>query len=1225
MKMNTANITLKNSKGVYNFKSEKVRFSANCCFAFDRSEDDQHCFEALGRHLINNEKGLAFYECGDFFKELIRIVPDLKSHIHAIILDDPDAIGTEIESLPVISPNNLPDSIKTVFLCNTQTFPCLQMRKKLPKDLKVLTPDLILEIAEEIIPKRAWVPFIESIYPIDIPDIEFQTEQDLILIDCPSRNLSFMPNGLGYVHNAIKKTNVKFQTLDLDIIMYHRYHMYRILDTYGKVTTPEGYDMPEDPWAVEAYEAWQEPETMEYFRSEINEIIAGLVKAKPKILGLSIQACNINFSKEVVKGVKEALPDTLILVGGFSCYQSSVGLRAFPLCDYMIIGEADLNVGDLVEKLARGERPTGLAGVMSRFDPPNITFLPSPMPENLDHIEMPQYEWFDLNVYKNFNHYQLTPVIASRGCRWSLCTFCAERFHWRIRSPKNVVDELEWLTSKGCDLFMFNESDFNGRPEIVLDICDEIIRRGLKVRLTGQLRIHRDCTRAFFDKLHKAGFVSLRFGVDAWSRHTLKLQVKGYTPARITQNLKDCTEAGIFNEVNTVIGVPGETEQDINESIELIIKNKPNIGRIANINPLLFVIGSVYWEEPEKYNIKFRSDKEFLYKKFTTIIPSEIWYSTNPYIDEHVRKARFEKVVMALHENGFQIGDMAEQVINDVKEGRGAEAHARPDAESFNISTQSYGNEKHATRSEPEVSWPKSPSRNITHKQHRNNPAIQEGANDSSKYRVFKFKKQHYRVNLKAEGLNDSSIDFDSIQEAGPLSKIWQVFHNLRNKFFPNKNKLVHYYHRSINILKIDGINGFLKKVKEQLAIAKRERHLVINTGDHIQITPTPPNDLQLISEGTHGYNIVRRNGNVYGIRQGHPFFVEWVEENNYEHGTLFQGTSVQEVQLMINNYLGFNEANVTPSPSSTIKTEYLRRTSFDKPPLFSFILLDWSVRESFHTLDYLSHQKVDPNIFEVIWVEHYNRRSEQIDQRINKNEQLGIRSPVDTWIVMHHPETEVYHKHIMYNQGIIDAAGSIVVILDSDAVLRTDFIKTLIEEYENQPDIVLHFEQIRNFDKKFYPFNFPSLESIIGKGCVNATNGVPHGFDTCAKSLKDDWTLWNRYNYGACFSARREDLIRIGGADEHIDYMGHICGPYEMTARLINAGLQDKLHPTHFLYHAWHPNQGGSNNYSGPNDGKGMSLTAMEIPKTGQIQPLQENGNIKKLRLAQERTAYKK
>ena len=40
-----------------------------------------------------------------------------------------------------------------------------------------------------------------------------------------------------------------------------------------------------------------------------------------------------------------ALPDLLLLVGGFSCYNADIGLRAFPEADYMCIGESDLTVG----------------------------------------------------------------------------------------------------------------------------------------------------------------------------------------------------------------------------------------------------------------------------------------------------------------------------------------------------------------------------------------------------------------------------------------------------------------------------------------------------------------------------------------------------------------------------------------------------------------------------------------------------------------------------------------------------------------------------------------------------------------------------------------------------------------------------------------------------------------------------------------------------------------
>jgi hypothetical protein len=164
--------------------------------------------------------------------------------------------------------------------------------------------------------------------------------------------------------------------------------------------------------------------------------------------------------------------------------------------------------------------------------------------------------------------------------------------------------------------------------------------------------------------------VALRFGVDAFSENALKLQKKGYTTQMISQNLKDCWEAGIYTEVNWVIGVPGETEADVDEGIELILENRDYIGRLANINPLILVNGSVYWLDPAAHNIEFRVPYEQLLAENPRVVPADKWYSTDPYIDADTRKQRFEKIVLALHEAGFPVGAWANRVIEDVKLAR---------------------------------------------------------------------------------------------------------------------------------------------------------------------------------------------------------------------------------------------------------------------------------------------------------------------------------------------------------------------------------------------------------------------------------------------------------------------------------------------------------------------------------------------------------------------------
>jgi radical SAM superfamily enzyme YgiQ (UPF0313 family) len=673
--MAKALVVLAKGKKTTRIDATRVRFSAHQCFALDGGADDLRCLGLLIDHLASFP-GLAVAVDDDsrLLRYILKHYPSFRDRILCAIVEKvPADGGAELAGIPVALAAEMPDEVQTVFLCETRTYPRLRMKKWLGDRVPVVDPDVLPDLGLGQLPARAWVPWARDvIYPIDLPDIEFRPGMDVIVIDCPARNLGLMPNGLGYVHNALKQVEVAHQTCDLDILLYHRFHVRRLFDEGGKVRLPGGRELPTDPWQAEHYDLWSDPEVIAYFEPEIREITDKLVAARPRVLGLSVHACNEKFSTAVVERVKALLPETVILVGGFACYSPDIGLRGFPLADYMCIGEADLTVGPLAERLARGERPANVPGVLSRFDNPDVPFLPAPMVHDLDLLDHPRYDWYDLDVYQNYNGYRLTPVIASRGCRWSRCTFCAERFYWRIRSPESFVDELEWLVDQGCRLFMFNESDLNGRPETVLAICDEIIRRGLQIKLTGQLRIHRKCDRAFFRKLRAAGFVALRFGVDAFSENALRLQKKGYTTADVSQNLRDCWEAGIFTEVNWVIGVPGETEEDIEEGIALILENKPWIGRLANINPLILSTGSVYWMEPEKHKIRFRAAKEDLYRDHPRAIPAQLWYSDEPYVDDKVRKRRFEHIVRSLHRANFGVGAWAERVIDDVEQNRDA-------------------------------------------------------------------------------------------------------------------------------------------------------------------------------------------------------------------------------------------------------------------------------------------------------------------------------------------------------------------------------------------------------------------------------------------------------------------------------------------------------------------------------------------------------------------------
>lgn len=262
-------------------------------------------------------------------------------------------------------------------------------------------------------------------------------------------------------------------------------------------------------------------------------------------------------------------------------------------------------------------------------------------------------------------------------------------------------------------------------------------------------------------------------------------------------------------------------------------------------------------------------------------------------------------------------------------------------------------------------------------------------------------------------------------------------------------------------------------------------------------------------------------------------------------------------------------------------------------------VLLDWSVRESFHLLHYLREQTAGRDAFEVTLVEYYDRVSPAAKQ---------FEDQLDTWVLLDMPAELYYHKHLMYNVGIAATEAEVLVVCDSDAMVRPTFIASVLDAFDEDPGTVLHLDQFRSMRRDLYPFCYPSFEEVTGPGCVNWADGLTAGLRDAADPL-------HSRNYGACMAARRDDLLEVGGADEHPDFVGHVCGPYDMTFRLANAGRRERWHQEEFLYHTWHPGADGIDNYLGPHDGMNMSSTSLEALITGRTMPYVMNPGIARLR----------
>src|SRR5262249_33204281 len=193
--------------------------------------------------------------------------------------------------------------------------------------------------------------------------------------------------------------------------------------------------------------------------------------------------------------------------------------------------------------------------------------------------------------------------------------------------------------------------------------------------------------------------------------------------------------------------------------------------------------------------------------------------------------------------------------------------------------------------------------------------------------------------------------------------------------------------------------------------------------------------------------------------------------------------------------------------PSAMSRTPKLPLYHRRKRPRVSVILIDWGVRESFHSIHYLNTQTADREDYELVWVEFYDRQPHALHEMASRR--AGRGPALDKWAVLGYPDHYCFHKHRMYNVGILLAGGDICVICDSDAVFPPDFIEKIIRAFEETPRPVVHLDEVRNTSRDYYPFNYPSIEQILGPGCINWAG-------TTTLGLNDSPAMLHHPNYRA-------------------------------------------------------------------------------------------------------------
>ncbi len=278
----------------------------------------------------------------------------------------------------------------------------------------------------------------------------------------------------------------------------------------------------------------------------------------PEMIGLGCYTYNRHTILKICEIVKSVNKDIKTILGGpHATLMYEQILANYKDVDVIVIGEGEETFLDI----ANNKVLENIKGIAYRG---GKTEQREPICE-LDKLPLPS---------KYFSYRRL---ITSRGCPGN-CIFCCTPAIWgtklRFRSAKNIVDELEALNKKGISFFVFSDDTFTAKKDRLIDICKEILDRKLNIVWDCRSRVNFiDEERLFWMK--KAGCISISYGIESGSEKILKNISKGITKEQIIKASELTRLQGIQMNFYLIVGSPGETEETIKETIEILEKCKP--------------------------------------------------------------------------------------------------------------------------------------------------------------------------------------------------------------------------------------------------------------------------------------------------------------------------------------------------------------------------------------------------------------------------------------------------------------------------------------------------------------------------------------------------------------------------------------------------------------------------------------------------------------------------
>ncbi len=370
------------------------------------------------------------------------------------------------------------------------------------------------------------------------------------------------------------------------------------------------------------------------------EFLAALQDEQPELLVMETALASSTVDFALIEEIKNSLSIPVVLAGYYPTVAPAAVLER-SRADYCTIGEYEYTLRELVNALEEGRSPEDVLGLAVRNGNRTIVNDPRPLIADLDDLPFPERESLPMKRYNDFfcAEYPNVQMISSRGCPFT-CTFCREPVYfggsrYRSRSAANVADEMAYLIRryKPREIY-FDDATFTVGTKRVIGICREIQARGIRVKWSCMG--HAGVMENMVKEMAAAGCRAIKFGLETTDPAILRNIRKPVGPTQVKRAVQLSRQYGISTHVTFMLGLPGETKETMDNTIEFAFSLGTDSVQFSIATPYP---GTPFFKEAQEKGWLNFADVDAFDGYATSVL-------TYPELDEHEIQQCFKRSLM---------------------------------------------------------------------------------------------------------------------------------------------------------------------------------------------------------------------------------------------------------------------------------------------------------------------------------------------------------------------------------------------------------------------------------------------------------------------------------------------------------------------------------------------------------------------------------------------------